>query len=111
MIEKNAKIFICGHRGMVGSACVRKFEREGYTGTLKRTHAELDLRNQTAVKDFFDAEKPDYVVLAGAKVGGIMANKTHCAEFLLENLELAAKPYRYRIQLNIQILLFHDFVQ
>ena len=88
MIDKNAKIFICGHRGMVGSACVRKFEREGFSNILKRTHAELDLRNQIAVKRFFDAEQPEYVVLAGAKVGGIMANKTHCAEFLLENLEI-----------------------
>ncbi|MBQ7208994.1 MAG: GDP-L-fucose synthase [Lentisphaeria bacterium] len=88
MIDKNAKIFICGHRGMVGSACVRKFEREGYANILKRTHAELDLRDQAAVKAFFAAEKPEYVILAGAKVGGIMANKTHCAEFLLENLEI-----------------------
>ena len=88
MIDKNAKIFICGHRGMVGSACVRKFEKEGYSNILKRTRAELDLRNQLAVKEFFDAEQPDYVILAGAKVGGIMANKTHCAEFLLENLEI-----------------------
>lgn len=87
-MDRNAKIFICGHRGMVGSACVRKFEAEGYRNILKRTHAELDLRNQAAVKAFFDAERPDYVVLAGAKVGGIMANKTHCAEFLLENLEI-----------------------
>ena len=88
MMDRNAKIFICGHRGMVGSACVRKFEAERYCNILKRTHAELDLRNQAAVKEFFDAERPDYVVLAGAKVGGIMANKTHCAEFLLENLEI-----------------------
>ncbi len=88
MIDKNAKIFICGHRGMVGSACVRKFEREGYTNIIKRTHAELDLRNQADVKAFFESEKPEYVILASAKVGGIMANKTHCAEFLLENLEI-----------------------
>ena len=88
MIDRNAKIFICGHRGMVGSACVRKFEREGYTNIIKRTHAELDLRNQAAVKAFFESEKPEYVILAGAKVGGIMANKTRCAEFLLENLEI-----------------------
>jgi len=88
MIDKNAKIFICGHRGMVGSACVRKFEKEGYTNLLKRTHTELDLRNQQAVKAFFETEKPEYVVLASAKVGGIMANKTHCAEFLVENLEI-----------------------
>lgn len=106
MIEKNAKIFICGHRGMVGSACVRKFEREGYTGTLKRTHAELDLRNQTAVKDFFDAEKPDYVVLAGAKVGGIMANKTHCAEFLLENLEIQNNVIMQSFQHNVKKFCF-----
>ena len=88
MIDKNAKILICGHCGMVGSACVRKFEREGYTNILKRTHAELDLRNQQAVKDFFDAEQPDYVILAAAKVGGILANEMHRAEFLLENLEI-----------------------
>ena len=88
MIDKNSKIFICGHRGMVGSACVRKFEKEGYRNIIKRTHAELDLRNQAAVKAFFEAEKPDYVVLASAKVGGIMANKNQCAEFLLENLEI-----------------------
>jgi len=88
MIDKNAKILICGHCGMVGSACVRKFEREGYTNILKRRHAELDLRDQKAVRDFFDSEQPDYVILAAARVGGIMANKMHCAEFLLENLEI-----------------------
>ena len=88
MIPKNAKIFICGHCGMVGSACVRKFEQEGYTNLLKRTHAELDLRDRLAVKAFFEAEKPEYVILAAAKVGGIMANKLHCAEFLVENLEI-----------------------
>lgn len=88
MIDKNAKIFICGHRGMVGSACLRKFQKEGYTNIITRTHAELDLRNQAAVKEFFECEKPEYVILAGAKVGGIMANKTHPAEFLLENLEI-----------------------
>lgn len=88
MIPRDAKIFIAGHRGMVGSAITRKFEREGYTRLLKRTHRELDLRNQQAVKEFFDLERPEYVVLASAKVGGIMANKTHPAEFLVENLEI-----------------------
>ncbi len=88
MIPKDAKIFICGHRGMVGSACVRKFEREGYANILKRTRAELDLRDRRVVKAFFEAEKPEYVILAAAKVGGIMANKLHCAEFLVENLEI-----------------------
>lgn len=88
MIEKDAKIFISGHRGMVGSACVRRFIQEGYSNLLLRTHSELDLRNQAAVKKFFETEKPDYVILASAKVGGIMANKTYPAEFLLENLEI-----------------------
>lgn len=73
---------------MVGSACVRKLEKEGYSNILKRTHAELDLRNQQAVKTFFEKEKPEYVILAGAKVGGIIANKNQPAEFLLENLEI-----------------------
>lgn len=88
MIPKDAKIFICGHRGMVGSACVRKFEQEGYAHIAIRTRAELDLRDRQAVKAFFAAEKPEYVILAAAKVGGIMANKLHCAEFLVENLEI-----------------------
>ena len=87
-MEKNDKIFVAGHRGMVGSAVVRKLEREGFTNILTRTHSELDLCNQAAVKEFFDVEKPDYVVLAAARVGGIMANKTHPAEFLLENLQI-----------------------
>ena len=73
---------------MVGSACVRKFLQEGYRNILTRSHSELDLRNQAAVKDFFEKEKPEYVILAGAKVGGIEANRIHCAEFLLENLEI-----------------------
>lgn len=88
MIPKDAKIFIAGHRGMVGSAITRKFERENYTGLLKRTRQELDLRNQLAVKEFFERERPEYVVLASAKVGGIMANKNQPAEFLVENLEI-----------------------
>ncbi len=73
---------------MVGSAVVRKFEAEGYTCLITRPHAELELRDQAAVKAFFEEEKPEYVVMAGARVGGIMANKTHPAEFLFENLEI-----------------------
>lgn len=88
MLDRNGKVFIAGHRGMVGSAVLRKFEREGFRNFALRTHAELDLRDQAAVRQFFEKEKPDYVVLAGAKVGGIMANKEHPAEFLLENLEI-----------------------
>lgn len=85
-MEKHAKIYIAGHRGMVGSAIVRKLQKEGYTNLLTRTSQELDLRNQQAVNDFFAAEKPEYVFLAAAKVGGIVANNTYRAEFIYENL-------------------------
>jgi GDP-L-fucose synthase len=85
-MELNAKIYIAGHRGMVGSAIRRKLEKEGYTNLVFRTSQELDLRNQAAVLDFFAAEQPAYVFLAAAKVGGIMANNTYRGEFLYENL-------------------------
>lgn len=87
-MEKNAKIYIAGHRGMVGSAIWRKLEDSGYTGLIGRTSAELDLRNQQAVTTFFEQEKPDYVFLAAAKVGGIVANNTYRADFLYENLAI-----------------------
>ncbi|MCF6176046.1 MAG: GDP-L-fucose synthase [Victivallaceae bacterium] len=87
-MNKDAKIYVAGHRGMVGSAVVRKFEREGYTNIISRTRAQLDLCNQAAVKDFFTTELPDYVILASAKVGGIKANSDCKAEFLLENLQI-----------------------
>ncbi|RPD45517.1 GDP-L-fucose synthase [Paracnuella aquatica] len=85
-MEKDAKIYIAGHRGMVGSAIHRRLQNEGYTNFVLRTSKELDLRNQQAVADFFAAEKPDYVFLAAAKVGGIVANNTYRAEFLYDNL-------------------------
>ncbi len=85
-MEKNAKIYIAGHRGMVGSAIYRKLQQEGYTHLLTKTSSELDLRNQLDVKDFFSTEKPEYVFLAAAKVGGIIANNTYRADFLYENL-------------------------
>ncbi len=87
-LEKNAKIFVAGHRGMVGSAILRKLEKEGYNNLITRSSKELDLRNQQAVADFFAAEKPDYVFLAAAKVGGIVANNTYRADFLYENLAI-----------------------
>ncbi|WP_090886116.1 GDP-L-fucose synthase [Pedobacter rhizosphaerae] len=87
-MEKNAKIYIAGHRGMVGSAIYRKLEKEGYQNLVVRGSQELDLRNQQAVADFFEAEKPDYVFLAAAKVGGIVANNTYRADFLYENLAI-----------------------
>ncbi|ALL04167.1 GDP-fucose synthetase [Pedobacter sp. PACM 27299] len=85
-MEKNAKIYVAGHRGMVGSAIYRKLVKEGYTQLITRTSSELDLRNQQDVADFFSAEKPEYVFLAAAKVGGIIANNTYRADFLYENL-------------------------
>jgi GDP-L-fucose synthase len=85
-MEKNAKIYIAGHRGMVGSALTRKLQAEGYTNLVARTSAELDLRQQSAVADFFKSEQPEYVFLAAAKVGGILANNTYRADFLYDNL-------------------------
>ena len=85
-MEKNSKVYIAGHRGMVGSAIFRKLQKEGYTNFITRTSSELDLRNQQAVTDFFDSEKPEYVFLAAAKFGGIVANNTYRADFLYENL-------------------------
>ncbi|KEQ29794.1 GDP-L-fucose synthase [Pedobacter antarcticus 4BY] len=87
-MEKNAKIYIAGHRGMVGSAIWRKLEDSGYTGLMGKTSAELDLRDQQSVAEFFEHEKPDYVFLAAAKVGGIVANNTYRADFLYENLAI-----------------------
>jgi len=87
-MEKNAKIYIAGHRGMVGSAIYRKLVKEGFTNFITRTSDTLDLRNQQQVADFFAQEKPDYVFLAAAKVGGIIANNTYRAEFLYDNLQI-----------------------
>lgn len=84
-MDRNSKIFVAGHRGMVGSAIVRKLREEGFTNLVSRTRDELDLRAQTDVADFFATERPDYVFLAAAKVGGIKANMTRKAEFLFEN--------------------------
>ena len=85
-MEKNARIYIAGHRGMVGSAILRKLRGEGYSDFLLRTSSELDLRDQGAVAAFFKREQPEYVFLAAAKVGGILANNTMRAEFLHDNL-------------------------
>lgn len=87
-MEKDAKIYVAGHRGLVGSAIVRKLESEGYNNLITRTHKELDLLDQKAVADFFATEKPEYVFLAAAKVGGILANNTYPAQFIYENLQI-----------------------
>lgn len=89
-MEKNVKIYIAGHRGMVGSAIHRQLIADGYTNIITRTSKELDLRNQTAVKEFFESEKPEYVFIAAAKVGGILANNTYRAEFIYDNLMIEA---------------------
>lgn len=82
----DARIYVAGHRGLVGAALCRALATAGYRNVLKRTHAELDLTNAKAVEQFFDAEKPEYVILAAAKVGGILANNTYPADFIRENL-------------------------
>ena len=87
-MKKTDKIYVAGHRGMVGSAIVRRLQSEGFENLMLRTSKELDLRNQAAVADFFAAERPDYVFLAAAKVGGIMANNIYRADFLYENLQI-----------------------
>lgn len=89
-MEQTAKIYIAGHRGMVGSGLERKLRKEGYNDIVTRTSSELDLRNQQAVNDFFEKEKLDYVILAAAKVGGIYANNTYRAEFIYDNLMIEA---------------------
>jgi GDP-L-fucose synthase len=105
-LEKNAKIFVAGHRGMVGSAILRKLEQEGYTNLITRSSKELDLRNQQAVADFFATEKPDYVFLAAAKVGGIVANNTYRADFLYENLAIQNNVIHSAYQNGVKKLLF-----
>jgi GDP-L-fucose synthase len=89
-MDQAAKIYIAGHRGMVGSGIERKLRKEGYNNILTRSSSELDLRNQQAVNDFFEKEKPAYVILAAAKVGGIYANNTYRAEFIYDNLMIEA---------------------
>ena len=105
-MEKSAKIYVAGHRGMVGSAITRKLQKEGYTHIITRTSAELDLRNQQAVTDFFATEKPEYVFLAAAKVGGIVANNTYRAEFLYDNLQIQNNIIHNSYLNNVKKLLF-----
>src|SRR3989304_6547109 len=87
-----SKIYIAGHMGLVGSAIVRALKKQGYDNLILRTHSELDLLDQKATADFFKKEKPEYVFLAAAKVGGVMANKTYPANFIYENLAIQNKP-------------------
>jgi GDP-L-fucose synthase len=106
MMEKKSKIYVAGHRGMVGSAIVRKLRKEGFDNIVQRNSSELDLRNQQAVADFFTKEKPDYVFLAAAKVGGIVANNTYRAEFLYDNLLIESNIIHAAYQNAVKKLLF-----
>jgi len=106
IMNKTSKIYIAGHRGLVGSALVRRLQAKGYTNIVTRTHAELELRDQVAVQAFFTAEKPDYVILAAAKVGGIYANNTYPAEFIHDNLLIQNNVIHSAYQHNVERLLF-----
>jgi GDP-L-fucose synthase len=105
-MEKNSKIYIAGHGGMVGSALVRKLGKEGYSQLLLRTSKELDLRNQQEVAHFFEQERPDYVFLAAAKVGGIVANNTYRADFIYENLMIEANVIHHSYKTGVKKLMF-----
>ena len=105
-LNKNPKIYIAGHRGMVGSAIVRNLQAQGFDNIVTKTHAELDLTNQQAVKEFFEQEKPEQVYLAAAKVGGIHANNTYPAEFIYQNLMMEANVIHQAFQAGVKKLLF-----
>jgi len=102
----NDKIYIAGHRGLVGSAIVRQLESRGFTNLLMRTHKELDLTNQAQVQNFFQQEKPDYVILAAAKVGGIHANNTYPADFIYQNMMIEANVINSAYEGKVKRLLF-----
>lgn len=105
-MEKNSKIYIAGHRGMVGSSIVRKLKQEGFENIVVKSSSELDLRNQQAVTEFFEAEKPAYVFLAAAKVGGIHANNVYRAQFLYENLMIESNIIHAAYANSVKKLLF-----
>jgi len=105
-LEKSAKIYVAGHKGMVGSAIVRKLVAEGYQHIITRSSKELDLRNQQAVTDFFAEEKPDYVFLAAAKVGGIVANNVYRADFIYENLAIQNNIIHNSFMNDVKKLMF-----
>lgn len=105
-MQKNSKIYIAGHRGLVGSAIVRKLKEKAYHNLVFRTSQELDLRNQVLVKEFFETEKPDYVFLAAAKVGGILANSTYPAQFIYDNLMIQTNVINAAKEYDVKKLLF-----
>ncbi len=105
-MNKNDEIYVAGHKGLVGSAILRNLEAKGYSNIITRSHSELDLTNQAAVQDFFAFQKPDYVILAAAKVGGIMANNTQRASFIYENLMIQNNVIHHSYLNDVKKLLF-----
>jgi GDP-L-fucose synthase len=105
-MEMQAKIYVAGHRGLVGSSILRALDKAGYKNIVYRTHQELDLTNYEAIKEFFEKERPEYVFLAAAKVGGIWANKTHKAEFIYENLQIQNNVIKNAYDFGVKKLLF-----
>jgi GDP-L-fucose synthase len=105
-MQKNGRIFVAGHRGLVGSAICRELQRQGFTNLVVRSHAELDLTERSAVLEFFHQEKPEYVFLAAAKVGGILANDTYPADFIRENLEIQTSVIDASYHSGVRQLLF-----
>jgi GDP-L-fucose synthase len=105
-MEKDAKIYVAGHRGLVGSAIIKKLKKEGYNNLVYRTSSELDLRRQKKIEEFFREEKPEYVILAAAKVGGIQANDKYSAEFLYDNLMIESNVIDAAYQNDVEKLLF-----
>ena len=105
-LQKSDKIYVAGHRGLVGSAIVRQLEERGFTNLIMRTHKELDLTNQAQVQNFFTQESPDYVILAAAKVGGIHANNTYPADFIYQNMMIEANVINSAYESKVKRLLF-----
>ena len=106
ILDRNRKIYVAGHKGLVGSAIVRRLQKEGFTNIVTRNHDEMDLTRQSQVEKFFEEEKPAYVVLAAAKVGGIYANDTYPADFILQNLQIECNVIDSSYKNGVEKLLF-----
>ena len=107
-LSKDSKIYVAGHKGLVGSAIWKNLENRGYHNLIGRSHKELDLTDQNAVKEFFDSEQPDAVVLAAAFVGGIMANSLYRADFIMQNMKIQCNVISNAYSHNVKKLLFLD---
>ncbi|MBC8059730.1 MAG: NAD-dependent epimerase/dehydratase family protein, partial [Clostridiaceae bacterium] len=105
-MNKDSKIYVAGHRGLVGSAIVRNLQEKGYANIIKKSHSELDLTDQQAVRNFFRLERPEYIFLAAAKVGGIHANNTYPADFIYENLQMQNNVIKAAHDYKVKKLLF-----